>query len=154
MLVAVAKTGGVVNVNFFSQFIDSTYNRRMADIEHRIREEDHTLRDAGTPNDQIRIRVADLRQRLLDSLPNTPLSVLVDHIDHIAKVAGVDHVGIGSDFDGVTALPTGMEDVTMLPRIAQALIDRGYSDNDIRKILGGNMLRVLEAAIDPTERKR
>ena len=154
MLVAVAKTGGVVNVNFFSQFIDSTYNRRMADIEHRIREEDHTLRDAGTPNDQIRIRVADLRQRLLDSLPNTPLSVLVDHIDHIAKVAGVDHVGIGSDFDGVTALPTGMEDVTMLPRIAQALIDRGYSDGDIRKILGGNMLRVLETAIDPTERKR
>ena len=154
MLVAVAKTGGVVNVNFFSQFIDSTYNQRMSAIEHRIRDEDHTLRDAGTPNDQIRTKVADLRQRLLDSLPNTPLSVLIDHIDHIAKVAGVDHVGIGSDFDGVTALPTGMEDVTMLPRIAQALIDRGYSDADIKKILGGNMLRVLETAIDPTEHRR
>ena len=154
MLVAVAKTGGVVNVNFFSQFIDSTYNQRMAAIERRIRDEDHTLRDAGTPNDQIRTKVADLRQRLLDSLPNTPLSVLIDHIDHIAKVAGVDHVGIGSDFDGVTALPTGMEDVTMLPRIAQALLDRGYSDSDIKKILGGNMLRVLETAIDPTERRR
>ena len=143
-----------MNVNFFSQFIDSLYNQRMSAIERRIRDADHTLRDAGTPNDQIRTRVADLRQRLLDSLPTTPLSVLVDHIDHIAKVAGVDHVGIGSDFDGVTALPTGMEDVTMLPRIAQALIDRGYSDDDIKKILGGNMLRVLETAIDPTERKR
>jgi membrane dipeptidase len=98
--------------------------------------------------------VAALRQRLLDSLPNTPLSVLIDHIDHIAKVAGVDHVGIGSDFDGVTALPAGMEDVTMLPRIAQALLDRNYSEEDIKKILGGNLLRVMEAAIDPTERRK
>ena len=154
MLLAVAKNGGVVNVNFFSQFIDSTYNQRMAAIARRMREEDHTLRDAGTPNDQIRTRVAALRQRLLDSLPNTPLSVLIDHIDHIAKVAGVDHVGIGSDFDGVTALPVGMEDVTMLPRIAQALLDRGYSDDDVKKVLGANMLRVLETAIDPTERRR
>ncbi len=154
MLLAVAKNGGVVNVNFFSQFIDSTHNQRMAAIERRMRDEDHTLRDAGTPNDQIRTRVAALRQRLLDSLPNTPLSVLIDHIDHIAKVAGVDHVGIGSDFDGVTALPVGMEDVTMLPRIAQALLDRGYSDDDVKKVLGANMLRVLETAIDPTERRR
>jgi membrane dipeptidase len=154
MLVAVAKTGGVVNVNFFSQFIDSTYNQRMSAIERRMRDEDHRLRDAGTPNEQIRTTVAALRQRMLDSLPNTPLSVLIDHIDHIAKVAGVDHVGIGSDFDGVTALPTGMEDVTMLPRIAQSLLDRGYSDTDIKKILGGNMLRVLETAIDPTQRAR
>jgi membrane dipeptidase len=148
----VGKNGGVVNVNFFSQFIDSTYNQRFSGIERRLRDEDKTLRDAGTPNDQIRTRVAALRQQLLDSLPNTPLSVLIDHIDHIAKVAGVDHVGIGSDFDGVTALPAGMEDVTMLPRIAQALLDRGYSETDVKKVLGGNMLRVLETAIDPTER--
>lgn len=154
MLRAVAKNGGVVNVNFFSQFIDSMYSRNFAAIERRLRDEDRALREAGRLNDEIRAQVAALRQRLLDSLPNTPLSVLVDHIDHIAKVAGVDHVGIGSDFDGVTALPTGMEDVTMLPRIAQALLDRGYSDADITKILGGNMLRVLETAVDPTERRR
>ena len=154
MLRAVARTGGVVNVNFFSQFIDSMYIQRFAAIEPRLREEDRTLRAAGTPNGEIRTKVAALRQRLLDSIPETPLSVLIDHIDHIAKVAGVDHVGIGSDFDGVTALPIGMEDVTRLPRIAQALLDRGYSDEDITKIIGGNMLRVLETAIDPTERKR
>ena len=116
--------------------------------------ENRTLRVAGTSNDEIRTTVAALRQRLLDSIPDTPLSVLIDHIDHIAKVAGVDHVGIGSDFDGVTALPIGMEDVTRLPHIAQALLDRGYTDDDIKKIIGGNLLRVLETAIDPTERKR
>jgi membrane dipeptidase len=154
MLRAVGTNGGVVNVNFFNQFIDTIYAQRYAAIERRLRDEDRTLREGGMVNDQIRTRVGALRQRLLDSLPNTPLSVLIDHIDHIAKVAGVDHVGIGSDFDGVTALPTGMEDVTMLPRIAQALLDRGYSDDDVKKILGGNMLRVLESAIDPTERKK
>ena len=154
MLRAVAKTGGVVNVNFFSQFIDSTFISRFAAIEPRLRAEDRRLRDAGTANEEIRAQVAALRQRLLDSIPDTPLSVLIDHIDHIAKVAGVDHVGIGSDFDGVTALPVGMEDVTRLPRIAQALLDRGYSEADVRKIIGGNMLRVLETAIDPTERRR
>lgn len=154
MLRAVAKTGGVVNVNFFSQFIDSTYIQRFGAIESQLRAEDRRLRDAGTPNEQIRTQVAALRQRLLDSIPETPLSVLIDHIDHIARVAGVDHVGIGSDFDGVTSLPVGMEDVTRLPRIAQALLDRGYSDEDVKKIIGGNMLRVLETAIDPTERKR
>ena len=154
MLRAVARTGGVVNVNFFSQFIDSMYIQRFAAIQPRLRTEDSTLRAAGVPNETIRTRVAGLRQRLLDSIPETPLSVLIDHIDHIAKVAGVDHVGIGSDFDGVTALPIGMEDVTRLPRIAQALLDRGYSDGDVTKIIGGNMLRVLEVAVDPTERKR
>ena len=154
MLRAVARTGGVVNVNFFSQFIDSTFIQRFGAIEPQLRAEDRRLREAGTPNEQIRTQVAALRQRLLDSIPETPLSVLIDHIDHIAKVAGVDHVGIGSDFDGVTALPVGMEDVTRLPRIAQALLDRGYRDADVKKIIGGNMLRVLETAIDPTERQR
>jgi len=154
MLRAVAKTGGVVNVNFFSQFIDSTYISRFGAIEPRLRAEDRRLRGAGMPNDEIRTQVAALRQRLLDSIPDTPLSALIDHIDHIARVAGADHVGIGSDFDGVTALPVGMEDVTRLPRIAQALLDRGYSEADVTKIIGGNMLRVLETAIDPTERRR
>jgi membrane dipeptidase len=104
---AVAKNGGVVNVNFYSRFLDPDFR---TDTQ-------------------------------------TPFHVLIDHFDHIAKVAGVDHVGIGSDFDGVSALPEGMEDVTRLPRIAQALLDRGYSDADVQKMLGGNMLRVMEQAM-------
>jgi membrane dipeptidase len=77
------------------------------------------------------------------------LSQVADQIDYVRKVAGVDHVGIGSDFDGVSALPEGMEDVTRLPRIAEALLDRGYSESDVRKILGGNMLRVMEQVMKP-----
>ena len=72
---------------------------------------------------------------------------MIDHIDHIAHVVGEDHVGaLGSDFDGISATPAQMEDVTAMPRIAQALLDRGYSDEATKKMLGGTMLRVLEEA--------
>jgi membrane dipeptidase len=114
---AVAKNGGVVNVNFYSDFV----------------------RTSGKSGDPV------------------PFSVLIDHFDHIAKVAGVDHVGIGSDFDGIDAAPQGIDDVTSLPRIAQALLDRGYSEADLLKMLGGNMLRVLDESVDhraETMRKR
>jgi membrane dipeptidase len=76
----------------------------------------------------------------------TPLSVLVDHIAHIAEVAGIDHVGLGSDFDGVGALPDGITGIESLPKITRALVDRGFSDEDIWKILGENFLRVFAAA--------
>jgi len=80
----------------------------------------------------------------IDSLPRPPLSILIDHIDHIAKVAGVDHVGLGSDFDGVSGqLPQGLDSPADLPKITEALIARGYSAEDCRKILGGNLLRVF-----------
>lgn len=76
--------------------------------------------------------------------PRPPLKSLIDNIDHIAKVAGVDHVGLGSDFDGVSgATPEGMNSAADLPKITQALLDRGYSAQDIHKILGGNLLRVF-----------
>ena len=143
---AIARNGGVVNVNFFSRFIDPVYMRnwQAADAAHRA-QRDSLLRTEGD-SPATRQKVDDLLARRLAAIPQTPLSVLIDHFDRIAKVAGVDHVGIGSDFDGVSALPAGMEDITRLPRIAQALLDRGYSDDDVRKMLGGNMLRVMDAA--------
>jgi membrane dipeptidase len=77
-------------------------------------------------------------------IPRPPLKSLIDHIDHIAKVAGIDHVGLGSDFDGVSgATPQGMDSAADLPKITQALLDRGYSADDIKKILGGNLMRVF-----------
>jgi membrane dipeptidase len=78
-------------------------------------------------------------------IPRPPFKSLIDHIDHVAKVAGVDHVGLGSDFDGVSgATPQGIDSAADLPRITQALLDRGYSRDDIHKILGGNLLRVFK----------
>jgi membrane dipeptidase len=75
-------------------------------------------------------------------LPKVTWEAIIDHIDHAAKVADVDHVGLGSDFDGAT-MPFGMDDATMLPRITDALLQKGYSDKDVEKILGGNLLRVM-----------
>jgi membrane dipeptidase len=74
------------------------------------------------------------------------VSTLADHVDHIVQVAGIDHVGLGSDFDGVTSLPEGMDDVSHFPALTAELLRRGYSDDDVRKILGGNMLRVMRQA--------
>ena len=79
-------------------------------------------------------------------IPRGSVATLVDHIDHIVKVAGIDHVGIGSDYDGITTLPEGLEDVSTYPNITQKLLDRGYSEKDIHKILGGNLLRALRGA--------
>ena len=85
-----------------------------------------------------------IEEQWLAKIPRPPLKALVDHIDHIAKIAGIDHVGLGSDFDGVSgALPQGINSAADLPKITEALLDRGYKDEDIKKILGGNLLRVM-----------
>jgi len=76
-------------------------------------------------------------------IPRPPFKSLIDHFDHIAKIAGIDHIGIGSDFDGVDCLPSGIDSVADLPKITQALLDRGYTAEDLRKILGGNALRLF-----------
>jgi membrane dipeptidase len=82
-----------------------------------------------------------------NKVPRPPLKSLIDHIDHVAKVAGIDHVGLGADWDGVSGqTPQGIDSVADLPKITQALLDRGYSEADIKKILGGNLLRVLGEA--------
>jgi membrane dipeptidase len=146
---AIGRNGGVVNVNFFSRFLDSEYRLRAEAVDEEI----FTARSAVRSGPDGAAAAAGLlarRDALLAALPQTPFSVLIDHIDHIAHVAGVGHVGIGSDFDGVSALPMGMEDVTRLPRIAEALLDRGYSEQDVTKVLGGNMLRVMEHVLDGT----
>jgi membrane dipeptidase len=143
---AIARNGGVVNVNFYSRFLDSEYRARAEAIDAQIAAARRPL-PAGPDSGAAVARLSARRDSLLAALPQTPFSVLIDHIDHIARVAGVDHVGLGSDFDGVSALPAGMEDVTRLPRIAQALLDRGYSEPDVTKMLGGNMLRVMERVL-------
>lgn len=140
MLKALAKNGGVVMVNFYDGFLDP----RKAELALRSRTMEDELK-VKYPNDPKRVTDEIEKWRAANDPGKTPLSVLMDHIDHIAKVAGVDHLGIGSDFDGVplTGLPAGMEDISKLPTITYELMKRGYPDADIKKILGENLLRVM-----------
>ena len=144
---AVGGNGGVVNVNFYSRFLDPVYRARVEEIERTLAAERRPAR-AGVDSVAARARYLVKRDSLVSLVPPTPFGVLIDHIEHVARVAGVDHVGIGSDFDGVSALPVGMEDVTALPRLAQALLDRGWSDDDVRRMLGGNMMRLMTQVLD------
>jgi membrane dipeptidase len=146
MLRAVAKNGGVVQVNFYSGFVDEDFRRAMEaqarDQAAAIQKYVDSLKVEGKPVNYIEID--RIEREWMAKIPRPPFKSLIDHIDHIAKVAGVDHVGLGSDFDGVSgATPQGMDSAADLPKITQALLDRGYSGDDIRKILGGNLLRVF-----------
>jgi membrane dipeptidase len=146
MLRAVAKNGGVVQVNFYSGFLDQNFrNANEAQVKDQaaaIQQYLDSLRAQGKPVNYIeRNRI---EREWTAKIPRPPFKSLIDHIDHIAKVAGVDHVGLGSDFDGVSgATPAGIDSAADLPKITQALLDRGYSADDIKKILGGNILRVF-----------
>jgi membrane dipeptidase len=140
MLKAMGKNGGVVMVNFYDGFLDP----RKAEMTLRARTLEDELK-GKYPDDPKRVQTELEAWRKANDPGKTPLSVLIDHIDHVAKVAGIDHVGIGSDFDGVpfTGLPEGMEDISKLPTITYELMKRGYSDADIKKVLGENLLRVM-----------
>jgi membrane dipeptidase len=151
MLRAVAKNGGVVQVNFFSGFDDEDFLKALRaqdkDQAAAIQKYLDSLRAQGKPVNYI--EVDRIEREWMAKIPRPPFKSLIDHIDHIAKVAGVDHVGLGSDFDGVSgATPQGMDSAADLPRITQALLDRGYSADDIKKILGGNLLRVFRQVED------
>ncbi|MDT4897720.1 MAG: rane dipeptidase [Acidobacteriota bacterium] len=145
LLRRIAKNGGVVMVNFYPAFIDQKHLDADRARDERLKPQLDALGERFKDDPK---RLAEERQKLFDAnpLPATPLSVLIDHIDHIAKVAGVDHVGIGSDFDGVPSLPEGMKDISQLPNITYELLRRGYNEKDIRKILGENLLRVFGEA--------
>jgi membrane dipeptidase len=142
--------GGVVQVNFYSGFVSQDYINVQKAIGREIGPEmDKALQEL---NDKAKAegRVASaaeiekVQRSFADRIPRPPLSALIDQIDHIAKVAGVDHVGLGSDFDGVSGqLPQGIDSPADFPKITAALIERGYSAEDCRKILGGNLLRVF-----------
>jgi len=146
MLRAVAKNGGVVQVNFFSGFDDEDFRKANAaqskDAAAAVEKYIDARKAEGKPVSYI--EVDRIEREWIAKIPRPPFHVLIDHIDHIAKVAGIDHVGLGSDFDGVSgATPQGMDSAADLPKITQALLDRGYSEADIKKILGGNLLRVF-----------
>lgn len=141
---AVGKNGGVIHLNFFSGFVDSNFFKRNAEFNARHKtERDSILKTVTDPF------FADsyLFEKYPDEVKGLrpPLTMLLDHLDHIVKLIGVDHVGLGSDFDGVNSTPQQLDDVTSFPLITEELVKRGYSEKDIRKILGGNFIRLLKA---------
>jgi membrane dipeptidase len=136
----VAKNGGVVMVNFFPGFIVPEGARAMQRMFQVARE-----LQAKYPNEK-EFREAYDQWKRAHPFPVGNVHLVVDHIEHIAKVAGVDHVGLGSDFDGIPVVPRQLEDVSCYPYITQELLNRGYSRTDIHKVLGGNLLRVLRGA--------
>src|SRR5436190_253116 len=145
MLRALAKNGGVCMINFFSAFISDA----VAEVTMRAGKRDRMEKppaEGGTeemPNDRVDWDLFLQWFRSLGS-PEATLDQVADHIFHAAEVAGIDHVGIGSDFDGVPALPAGLTDASMLPSLTARLLERGMSEGDAEKVLGGNFMRVFE----------
>jgi membrane dipeptidase len=146
---AIAKSGGVIFLNFYAGFIDSTYEQKRNAFAKQHKAEVDELIKQGKQKDYALMMVGEkYKNELIGMRP--PLSVLMDHLDYIVKLAGVDHVGMGSDFDGIEAPPLELNGVEDFPLITKALLERGYSKKNIQKILGGNFIRVFEANMKNT----
>lgn len=143
-IVAIAKNGGVINVNFYPGFIDSSFDKREKAFNQKHKEERDSLLKINPEtfyaSEYLAAKYKDEAQAL-----RPPLSMLIDHIDYLVKLAGIDHVGLGSDLDGISVTPRGIDDITNYPLITKELLKRGYNKKDIRKILGENFLRVYKA---------
>ena len=145
MIKALAAKGGVIQINYLDSYLD--------DALYRAQEARRPQTDAmraelekkypGEENAGKRFQELRAYTQTLGPLPRASWEKIVEHIDHAAKLAGADHVGLGSDFDGAS-MPDGMEDVTRLPKITEALIKKGYTDDQIKGILGGNLLKLME----------
>jgi len=146
MIKALAGKGGVIQINYEKSFIDQAYkdasDRLSGGVVALV---DQLKKVCGDDEECMERKMQEMEKRATaeGKLPHVTWERIIDHIDHVVKLAGADHVGLGSDFDGAT-MPEGMDDCTQLPKITEALMRRRYSDDDIRKILGGNLLRVME----------
>jgi len=145
MIRALAKNGGVMQVNFYSAFIDQDYAAARQKVAKQMAAEVAAARQeyarAGKAFDWT--EEMKIGKAYEAKLPVPSFERIADHIDHVIKVAGVDHVGLGSDFDGIDSAPRGMEDASKLPNLVRELARRGYSEEDLEKIVGGNLLRVM-----------
>ncbi len=147
MIRALANTGGVVNVIFYPEHLEPGWSQKKKQVDAEIATMVQEA-SAAEPGAAVHKKMARDRVRSREyarRLPPVNVARIVDHIDHIVKLVGIDHVGIGSDFDGVQITTTGLATVAELPNLTKELLSRGYSAEDVNKILGGNMLRVLDA---------
>ncbi len=148
MIKALAAKGGVIQINYEKSFLDQAYKDASEKyLGSVVAVFDQFKKQCGDDQECFGLKMAEQEKQATaeGKLPHVSWERIVDHIDHAVKLVGPDHVGLGSDFDGAS-MPDGMEDVSHLPQITDALLKRGYSEADIRKILGENTLRVLAAA--------
>ena len=138
------KNGGVIQVNFNPGFIDSSFGKKEAIFFKTHKAESDSLLKTGM-DEWYMMDYLYKKYKAEGETMRPPLSMLIDHIEYIIKLVGVDYVGLGSDFDGINLTPQQLDDVTAYPLITKALVEKGYSKKDITKILGGNLLRVLKA---------
>ncbi len=143
-ILAIAKNGGVIDVNFYPGFVDSTYDRKETAFNARHKQERDSLLKINPETYHASDYLESKYKNEVQAM-RPPLSMLIDHIDYLVKLAGIDHVGLGSDLDGISITPKGIDDITDYPLITKELMKRGYSDKDIKKILGENFLRVYRA---------
>ncbi len=143
-IIAVGKNGGVIHLNFYSGFLDSSFEKRSEAFTTKHKSEMDSLLKINPEPYFMQVYLFEKYPDEVKAL-RPPLSLLLDHLDYIVRLIGVDHVGMGSDFDGVNSLPQQLDDVTAFPLITKALLERGYSKKDIRKILGENFLRLFAA---------
>jgi membrane dipeptidase len=144
---ALAANGGVCMVNFYAAFIDENYRQAWATQKPALVAAHKAIADEYAAKGQpIPYNISNrLDREFAARVPRPPFESLIDHFDHIIRVAGIDHVGIGSDFDGISALPEGIDSAADLPKITAALIARGHSAHGLHKVLGGNLMRVFAA---------
>jgi membrane dipeptidase len=148
MIKALAAKGGVIQINYEKSFIDQAYKNASDKLSGGVVAlVDLLKKKCGDDEACIGKTMAEQEKQAIaeGKLPHVSWERIIDHIDHVVKLVGPDHVGLGSDFDGAS-MPEGMEDCSKLPEITEALLRKGYSEDDIRKILGGNTLRVMAAA--------
>lgn len=141
---AVGKNGGVIDINFYSAFLDSNYVKRENSflLKHE-NEKDSLFKTTADKDAALSVLFQKYEDEFYAIRP--PLSMIIDHLDYVVKLIGIDHVGMGSDFDGINSSPRQLDDVTDYPLVTKALLERGYSKKDIYKILGGNFIRLLKA---------
>lgn len=146
MIKALAAKGGVIQINYEMSFIDQAYKDASDKLSGGVVAMfDQLKKECGDNEECLQKKMNEMQKKAVaeGKLPHVGWLRIIDHIDHVVKLVGPDHVGLGSDFDGAS-MPEGMEDASKLPKITEALMRKGYKDDDIRKILGGNLLRVMQ----------
>lgn len=141
---AIAKNGGVIQINFHPGFIDPSFDAKEAVFLQKHAAESDSLLNSGNDEWNMLNKLYKNHPKETEEM-RPPLSMVIDHIDYIVQLVGVDYVGLGSDFDGIVVTPKQLDDVTTYPVITEALFNKGYSQADIKKILGGNFLRVMKS---------